>query len=340
MEHPLALRLAASIAALTLAACGGSTPTPALTSALPSLEATPAATATAEPTIAVTATPLLEPTGRILFSAVPTTASLASIYVMNADGSGVTKLTGTAGGNAPAWSPDGTMIAFVRTGIWVMHADGSQARPIRDDPTTVDQWPVWSPDGRLVAFVESRVCAPCGVGMTSAIDVMNADGSGLHKIADTLNPDRPAWSPDGQSIVFAGRLDDPPTAANGLQSIRLDGSGLHQVTTGPDSSPAFSSDGRLAFLRGATTAADGTIVFSLFIANADGSAPHEVKLSIVAEPPLAWAPGGGWIALAGATTLPILKAGQWDIWIIRPDGTGLLNVTNTTDRGEGFPAWH
>jgi Tol biopolymer transport system component len=330
-------------AALIVASCAAGAGAPP--SALPSLEATPAATATAEPTVAVTATPPPAPTGRILFSAIALKATTGSIYVMNADGSGVTKLTGTGTGDEPAWSPDGTEIDFTRnvgnaTGIWVMHADGSQAKPIRDDPSMVDQWPVWSPDGRQIAFVESPVCGPCGVGIPWALNVMNADGSALRKIVDTSNPDRPAWSPDGQSIVFAGRLDDPPTAANGLQSIRLDGSGLHQVTTGPDWSPAFSSDGPLAFLRGAATAADGTTLFSLFIANADGSAPLEVKLSTVVEAPLAWSPDGGWIALAGAATLQLLRAGQWDIWIVRPDGTGAQNLTNTSDRGEESPAWH
>lgn len=246
----IARPLALSAAALIVASCAaGAAASP---SALPSLRTTPAATPTTVPSVAATATPLLAPTGRILFSAIAPTSAIASIYVMNADSSGVTKLTGTGGGNEPAWSPDGKRIAFVRDdGIWVMDADGSQAKQIHHDPAG-DEWPVWSPDGRQVAFLASPVCGPCDPGITWALSIINADGSGLRKIPDMSSPDRPAWSPDRQTLVFEGRMDDPQTAANGLQSIRLDGSGQRQLTTGPDSSPAFSPDGRLAFLRGAS----------------------------------------------------------------------------------------
>jgi Tol biopolymer transport system component len=341
MEHWHGLRLAALIVALTLAACGGSIPTPALTSGLPPLAVTPDATATALMTIGSRATPLLSPTGRILFSAIAPTARIAYVYVMNADGSGRANLTGPRGGGEPTWSPDGTMVAFVRNdGIWVMHADGSAVTEIRHDPTMVEEWPVWSPDGRQIAHLESPVCGLCSIGITWALNIMNSDGSGLRKLTDTPSDGRPAWSPDGQTIVVGGRSDDPPTPANGLQSIRLDGSGLHQLTNGPDSSPAWSPDGTLAFLRGATTAADGTVLYSLVEMNSDGSSPRVVPLPIVMEAPLAWSPDGGWIAMAGATSLSTLRAGQWDIWITRPDGSGLVAITNTQDQGEASPAWH
>lgn len=325
-------------AALILAGCAagaGGSP-----SALPTLQTTPGAAATAEPTIAATPTPMSAPTGRILFSSSAPTASIASIYVMNADGSGRTNLTGASGGDAPAWSPDGTKVAFVRNGIWVMQADGSAARQVRHDPKMVEEWPIWSPDGRQIAYLDTAVCGPCSIGITWALNIMNADGSGLRKLTDVPNDSRPAWSPDAQTIVFGGRSDDPPTLANGLQSIRLDGSDVHQLTTGPDTSPAWSPDGRLAFLRGATTAADGTVLFSLFVTDRDGASPRQVAIPIVVEGPLAWSPDGAWIALTGAATLPILKAGQWDLWITRPDGTGTVALTNTPDQGEGSPAWH
>ena len=343
-KHRHGLRVAAMIVALTLAACGGSTPNSALPSfaltPAPTAHPTTAASATSEPTSTPTTTPRVALTGRILFSAIAPTSSIASVYVMNADGSGRANLTGPRGGGEPAWSPDGTMVAFVRNGIWVMHANGSAAREIRHDPKMVEEWPVWSPDGRQIAYLESAVCGLCSIGTTWVLNIMNSDGSKLRKLTDVASDGRPAWSPDGQTLVFGGRSDDPPTAANGLQSVRLDRSDRRQLTTGPDWFAAWAPDGRLAFLRGGTEAADGTNLNSLFVSNADGSSPRVVPLPIVMEAPLAWSPDGGWIAMAGATSLSTLRAGQWDIWITRPDGTGLTAITKSTDLGEGSPAWH
>lgn len=347
-------RIAVAALALSLAACGGSTPSlapsPAASPVQPSTSPSASATPTAPPTVAMTtaataaatAAPSVAPattllpalTGRMLFTAVAPTDAFGSIFVMNVDGSGRTNLTGTRAGDEPAWSPDGKLVAFLRQdGIWVMHADGSGARQIRHDPSMVDQWPAWSPDGRRISFVESPACGPCSIGIPWAVNVMNADGSGVRTLTDTANSSQAAWSPDGKTVVFSGEW------TNGLQSIRLDGSGLRQLTKGPDSSPAWSPDGRLAFLRGATTAADGTILYSLVVTNADGSAAHELHLPFVAGGPMAWSPDGAWIALTGTTPLPNGSAGQWDIWIVHPDGTGAMALTNTPDLSEGFPAW-
>lgn len=81
------------------------------------------------------------------------------IYVMNADGGGVARLTDhPAKDFHPAWSPDGRRVAFAsdRDGdfeIYVMRADGSDLRQLTStDETGVDQRPAWSPDGREVLF--------------------------------------------------------------------------------------------------------------------------------------------------------------------------------------------
>ncbi|NIM52763.1 MAG: translocation protein TolB, partial [Gemmatimonadales bacterium] len=80
----------------------------------------------------------------------------------------------------PAWSPDGTRIAFDRDSedtnreIYVMDADGSN--PVRLTSHPADEtFPAWSPDGRWIAFESNRV----EDGGWQEIYVMRADGSNL-----------------------------------------------------------------------------------------------------------------------------------------------------------------
>jgi len=79
-----------------------------------------------------------------------TRSGVSDLYVMNADGSGVTQLTSdSATEGRPAWSPEGTKIAFASTRdgnweIYVMNVDGSGVTRITDNPAS-DTWPSWSP---------------------------------------------------------------------------------------------------------------------------------------------------------------------------------------------------
>ena len=123
----------------------------------------------------------------------------------------------------PAWSPDGTQIAFDsdRDGNWeiyVMAADGSQ--PTRLTRNSAWDWfPAWSPDGTQIAFQSDR-------DGNHEIYVMAADGSQPTRLTRNSASDwSPAWSPDGTQIAFLSDRDGNDEiyvmAADGSQPTRL-----------------------------------------------------------------------------------------------------------------------
>lgn len=132
-------------------------------------------------------------TGKIVFKSM---TGSEQICVINADGTGQTQLTfDTRYSERPAWSPDGSRIAFGHSywstpgmdgmEIYVMHADGTgQTRLTFND--LYDSQPAWSPDGSRIAFTSLR-------DGNSEIYVMNTDGtSPIRLTADTADDFCPA----------------------------------------------------------------------------------------------------------------------------------------------------
>lgn len=150
----------------------------------------------------------------------------------------------------PAWSPDGTRIAFQskRNGdqfdLWWMNADGSGATRLTQD-VNEDRNPAWSPDGEWIAFDSDRVGTfdvwrlPLAGGEAAAVAVTFAN----------LDDVEPAWTPDGTTLYFASnRGSNAPF--NIWRILVGDDADAEQLTSFDvdDRAPAVSSDGtRLAF---------------------------------------------------------------------------------------------
>jgi Tol biopolymer transport system component len=148
------------------------------------------------------------------------------LWVMNADGSGQTRLAVPTLAAHPQWSPDGRWIAYEDGGgvSVVPAAGGGTARGVAEPPCAPScgsdqeyQYPRWAPNSARLAGVKR-----------SLVFVVNADGSGLMLVDAGVDFPDPQWSPSGAWIAFKGRgtLGEPE-----LFVMAPDGSGRRQLTT-------------------------------------------------------------------------------------------------------------
>jgi Tol biopolymer transport system component len=218
------------------------------------------------------------------------------IYTVKAGDTRVRNLTrnGTrVHDSSPAWSPDGSRIAFVRRydgrreAVFVMNADGGGKRRVTSYPGGRGLVALsWSPDGERIAFVRNE-----------SIWVVNAEGTAPRRLI--RNAGLPAWSPDGSKILFVGQRGGQGSSTE-IWVANADGTGQRRLTHGDGAwNPAWSPDGRrIAFSRGES---------GIFLMRQNGTAVRRVARG---DWPfcLTWSPDGRSIAFCRFAGVVIVNA--------------------------------
>jgi Tol biopolymer transport system component len=267
------------------------------------------------------------PTPPILY-----TGADGEIHAINRDGSGQLVLTDNrAYDAAPAWSPDGKLIAFNadRAGeedTYIMSADGGPATKI-GDLAGDDGAPSWSPDGsRIVVILHTE-----SGGKFVILDVATGAASTILDEHGGVFPGPPQWSPHGDLIAFASGTSDVEAD---IYVMRPDGAGRQLFVGGPgaDVSPKWSPDGsELAFW----SDRDGG---GIYLIGADSKNLRRIWKNDLnlKNAEAAWSPDGTQLAWLGQFS------GEGnpgtDIFLMNIDGSGLVSLTNRPASAAGI-AW-
>ena len=289
-----------------------------------------------------------------------------ALYVMRPDGTGVRRLTRPAPeASYPAWSPDGTRLAYTSTQvhgidslrateIYVADPNGTNVRRLTND--RVGEFGLrWVGDDRLVF----SSCWNEEKPDTGGLETIGADGEGRERVLAAPAAAAMLWgaalSADGAKVAFAlPRAGERWPARDerffwwwknlDLYVVASDGSDRRRLTDSPgnDSRPVWSPDGsRIVFESDRDENGDcvfyecGGHATELYVMDADGSNQLRLTRTRASEHYPAWSPDGTRIVFA--RTLDD-DEDDFELYVINTDGTCERRLTNNTEEDE-MPSW-
>lgn len=258
----------------------------------------------------------------------------SQIWVVNASSGEKRMLTKPAAvpdAVQPHWSPRGYRIAYWaahggQRDIWTVSADGTHPVAVTQDAAT-DWNPVWSPDGRRLYFASDRA----GRMNLWRVDIDERSGRilGHPEAITTASADSGPFSisSDGRRIAYAQVLDATNIQTAGFDPVRETiVSQPRWITEGPTRQagyPDLSPDGEWL-----TFHDEG-----IFVVKPDGTGLRQLTDRVHKDRNPRWSPDGRRIAFLSN------RGSEYDIWLIKPDASGLERLTWTKSPAVYVPVW-
>jgi len=251
-----------------------------------------------------------------------------NIWTINSDGTGLTQLTSDGVGYnfQPDWSPDGTKIIWeIADGrgndyIWKMNTDGSGKTKLM---TSVGNRPSWSPDGTKIIFRSQRT----NYNGWFYEYVMNSDGTGQTLLGSEGTECDQDWSPDSQKIVYA--MAGYAGLPSDIYVMNIDGTQKVKIASGKIfcNSNSWSPDGtKIAY------SSEETGNREIFVINPDGTGKTQLTNNPFQDdfrPDLSsFVPRKTWSPDSQKIVFVSNRNGNWDIYSIKRDGSGITQLTN------------